>query len=301
MTQVLVDTFFESDSSTACYIVSCKASKEAAIIDSVLDYNHNSGTTSTKFADKLLTHVREHQLNIKYVLETHAHADHITAAPYLKKQLGGSPATAIGELITGVQKTFQHIYNTPDWRTDGSQWDRLLTDGDRLELGNHTIEALWTPGHTPDHLSYLIRDDCIFTGDSLFMPDQGTARCDFPNGSSEQLWQSIQKIFSLIPTTRVFVGHDYAPGGRPHAFETTIEQQRKANVHVKEGTVKADFLATRESRDKTLDHPKLLIPALQVNLLAGYFPKPEDNDGVYLRFPINVLKPAANTGVFSLE
>lgn len=295
-----VDTFFEPDSSTACYVVSCKTTKVAAIIDSVLDYNHNSGTTSTKFADKLLAHVREHGLHVKWILETHAHADHLTAAPYLKHQLEGKPITAIGELITGVQATFKKIYNSAHMKTDGKQWDRLLRDGDHLELGTHVIEVLWTPGHTPDHLAYLIKDDAVFTGDSLFMPDQGTARCDFPNGSAEQLFASIRRLLSLPATTRVFVGHDYAPGGRAHAFETTVEAERLGNIHAKEGTSEADFVAMRKTRDGTLDHPKLLIPAIQVNLQAGFFPPSDDNGHIYLRLPVNVLKPQPNNGAFSL-
>ncbi len=299
MAKAQVEAFYETVSGTICYVVYDEATKAAAIIDSVLDYFPNSGSTGTQFSDKVLAFVREKALNVEWVLETHVHADHITASPYLKAQLGGKPRTAIGKRIPIVQKTFANIYNNHDWRTDGSQWDHLLDDDEIIKIGNIAMKVFWTPGHTPDHLSYLIEGDCVFTGDSLFMPDSGTARCDFPNGSAEQLWDSIQRILALDPHTRVFVGHDYAPDGRKPMYEATVEQEKQGNIHVKEGTTKDEFVGFRVKRDGTLDHPRFIIPAIQVNAIAGYFPRPESNGAVYLKYPVNILK--AGAGVVPIE
>jgi glyoxylase-like metal-dependent hydrolase (beta-lactamase superfamily II) len=259
------------------------------IVDAVLDFDPNSGSTSSKSADELMKYVQDQKLDVVWIVETHAHADHLTAAPYLKKALGGKAQIGIGELITGVQKTFAGIYGT-QWKTDGSQFDKLFKADEKFAVGDLSCTVMHAPGHTPDHLAYYFPDDALFTGDSIFMPDQGTARVDFPKGSAEDLWSTMQKILSLPPTVRVFVGHDYCPGGRDAAWETTVADQAKKNIHVKEGTKKEEFLEFRSKRDGVLNHPRLIIPAIQVNLMGGKFPKADSDGQVYLRYPINVLK-----------
>lgn len=293
-----VQALYEKVSGTITYVVSCPETKQAVIVDPVLDFDAASGSTSTAHADKILKLVSEAGLTVLYCLETHAHADHLTASPYLKQQLQNKPKIGCGKLITQVQQTFQKIYNN-DMKTDGSQFDCLFEAGEKFSVGNLQFEALHTPGHTPDHMSYHVPGDCVFVGDSIFMPDSGTARCDFPGGSSTTLWSSVQKILSLPEDTKIFVGHDYGPGGREPAWETTVGAQKKGNIHVSEGKEEKEFVEWRANRDGTLNHPRLLIPSIQVNIQGGRFPKADSNGAVYLRVPINVIK--AGAGVVSVE
>eukprot|EP00808_Paulinella_micropora_P029514 g2231.t1 len=289
MSKAEVKCYYEKDSGTAQYIVSCPKTKKAAIIDSVLDYDSAAGSTSTLSADKLVEYVTEQKLTVDWILETHAHADHLTAAPYLKKKLGGKAKICIGALIPKVQATFDKIY-AAQWKTDGSQFDKLFQADEKFKIGDLEVTAMHAPGHTPDHLAYHIPGDAIFTGDSMFMPDSGTARCDFPNGSAEELWNTTQKILALPPTTRVFVGHDYGKGGaRDPAWETTVAEEKKGNIHVKDGSTKKEFVEFRATRDGTLGHPRLIIPAIQVNLMAGKFPKPDASGQIFLKSPVNLM------------
>jgi glyoxylase-like metal-dependent hydrolase (beta-lactamase superfamily II) len=282
-----VTAFFHEPTFTCCYVVSDPESKAAAIIDSALDYDPKSGRTGTEFADRLIAHVREQGLTVEWILETHIHADHLSAAPYLKQHLGGR--IAIGRNIDAVQSTWKKIYNAePSFRTDGSQFDHLFADGETFTLGGMTATAMHTPGHTPADLSYLI-GDAVFVGDSLFMPDFGSARCDFPGGSAETLWASIRKLLDLPGDTRMFVGHDYAPGGRDYAWETTVAEQREKNKHVHDGVTKDDFVKMRTERDKELAMPVLLLPSIQVNMRAGDLPPAEDNGVRYLKIPLDAV------------
>jgi glyoxylase-like metal-dependent hydrolase (beta-lactamase superfamily II) len=264
------------------------ASSAAAIIDSVLDYDAAAGRTSTKAADEVIAFVKERGFDVQWLLETHVHADHLSAAPYLKEKLGGK--IAIGANITIVQDVFGKVFNAgTEFERDGSQFDALFKDGDRIRVGEMMGYAMHTPGHTPACMTYVF-GDAAFIGDTLFMPDYGTARADFPGGSARDLYRSIRKVLALPPETRLFLCHDYkAPGRDAYAWETTVAEQRKSNIHVRDGVTEDEYVAMREARDKTLGMPKLIIPSIQVNMRAGDLPKPEDNGVRYLKVPLNKL------------
>lgn len=279
-----VRPFFHPPTSTWSYVVSDRESRAAAVIDPVLDFDDHSGRCWTAAADEIIADVRRRQLAIEWILETHAHADHLSAAPYVKATLGGR--VAIGAGICQVQRVFRDLLNLGvDFPVDGRQFDRLLGDGRELGIGSLVIRAIPTPGHTSDSLSYLI-GDAVFVGDSIFMPDGGTARCDFPGGDAAVLFASIRRLYELPPETRVFVCHDYSPGGREPCCETTIAAQRAANIHVRDGVTEAEFIALRTKRDASLDAPKLLYPSVQVNIRAGHLPEPEANGRCYLKLPV---------------
>jgi glyoxylase-like metal-dependent hydrolase (beta-lactamase superfamily II) len=282
-----VHPFFHTESSTWSYIVAEPEGRAAAVIDPVLDFDPKSGRVSTTAAERLLAFVREQALDVHWILETHAHADHLSAAHWLKAQWPKA-TLAIGEGIRTVQETFRPIFNLDaEFPTDGSQFDHLFKDGERFEIGSLMARVMAVPGHTSDSNAYLI-GDALFTGDSLFMPDGGTARCDFPGGDAHTLFRSIQRLFDQLPDdTRVFVCHDYGPGGRDVACETSVGAQRRENIHVREGTDEAQFVAMREARDATLAMPTLLLPAVQVNIRAGNLPPPESNGVRYLKLPLD--------------
>ena len=282
-----VTPFFDERTFTVTYVVADPGSGACAVVDSVLDYDSKSGRTSTAGADKVLAFVRDNELEPKWILETHAHADHLTAARYLRENLGAK--TGIGAAVRRVQQTFAEIFNIgPEFPRDGSQWDRLFDDSDIESLGELAIEAMHTPGHTPACVCYRI-GDAVFTGDTIFMPDMGTGRCDFPGGSAAQLYASIQRILALPPETRVFAGHDYGPGGRPYAWESTVGNQRATNMHLRDGISEQEFVRMREARDAELDFPNLILPSVQVNIRGGALPSPEDNGVSYLKIPLNAL------------
>ncbi|HET9693033.1 MAG TPA: MBL fold metallo-hydrolase [Steroidobacteraceae bacterium] len=283
-----VTPFHHAGTGSWTYVVTDPATRAAAVIDPVLDYDWRSGRTRTAAADEVATHCRERRLDVRWILETHAHADHLSAAQHLKAQLGGQVAISHG--IRSVQRTFKRLFGLgADFEPDGRQFDRLLQDDEELVLGSLTVRAMPTPGHTNDSVSFLV-GDAVFIGDTLFMPDSGSARCDFPGGDAAQLYRSIERrIFSLPASTRVFVCHDYCPGGRAPACETTVAEQRRANVHVRDGVDEAAFVRLRTARDATLDVPNLLIPAVQVNIRAGHLPAPEADGVRYLRVPLNVF------------
>ena len=283
-----VTAFFDPATYTYSYVVRDPASQACVIIDSVLDYDPASGRTNTENAEKIVAFVREQQLTVEWLLETHVHADHLSAAPYLKQQLGGQ--LAIGAQITTVQKVFGEIFNTEaQFATDGSQFDRLLNEGDTLVFGDMTVQVMHTPGHTPACLSYVI-GDAVFVGDTLFMPDYGTARCDFPGGDARTLYASIQRLFALPDSTRMFMCHDYkAPDREEYLNETTVAAERQHNIHVREGISADEFVAMRTARDATLSMPTLILPSVQVNMRAGELPPAEDNGVRYLKIPLNAL------------
>lgn len=284
-----VHAFFDQATNTVTYVVKDPESPACAIIDSVLDFDYASGRTDTRSADAVVDFVRERGWSVDWILETHVHADHLSAAPYLQERLGRGKI-GIGEKITVVQNTFGKIFNEGTrFQRDGSQFDQLFSEGDSFAIGGLAGHVLHTPGHTPACLSYII-GDAAFVGDTLFMPDFGTARCDFPGGSAANLYASIQKILALPDETRIFVGHDYmAPGREEYAWESTVGDQRARNIHIGAGRPMADFVALREARDGTLAMPRLIIPSLQVNMRAGQMPEPEDNGQVYLKVPVNGL------------
>ncbi len=286
--QPQVQAFFDPATYTYSYVVTDPGSKRCAIIDSVLDYDPASGRTSHNSADRLIQYVKDHQLQVDWLLETHVHADHLSAAPYLKRELGGQ--LAIGENITVVQNTFGKLFNAgTEFATDGRQFDHLFKDGDSFMLGAIEARAIHTPGHTPACMTYLI-GDAGFVGDTLFMPDYGTARCDFPGGDAHTLFQSIRKLFALPDATRLFMCHDYkAPGRDDYLFETTVAEQRAHNVHVHEGIDESDFVAMRSARDATLGMPTLILPSVQVNMRGGQLPPAEDNGTRYLKIPLDQL------------
>ena len=283
-----VTAFFDDQTNTVSYVVKDPNGSACAIVDSVLDFDFASGHTDTKSADEVISFVKEKGLTVEWLLETHVHADHLSAAPYIQEHIGG--LIGIGDRITVVQDTFGKIFNEgTEFQRDGSQFDRLFVEGDVLMIGQMRADVLHTPGHTPACLTYVI-GDAAFVGDTLFMPDFGTARCDFPGGSSEMLYSSIQKILSLPDETRIFVGHDYkAPGRDEFAWETTVAEEKASNVHIGAGASKEDFVAMRDSRDATLSKPKLIIPSLQVNMRAGNMPEPDKDGDVFLKVPINKL------------
>ena len=282
----VIEAFFDSQSFTYSYVVSDPGSGACAIIDPVLDYDAAAGRIGHAGADRLLAHVRERGLRVDWLLETHAHADHLSAAAYLQEQLGGT--TAIGAGITGVQTTFGKLFNfDAGFRRDGSQFDRLLREGDALPLGALTIQVLHTPGHTPACVTYLV-GDAAFVGDTLFMPDYGTARCDFPGGDARTLYRSIQRLFQLPDATRLFMCHDYkAPGRDEFRCETSVGEQRRDNVHVRQAVAEEAFVAMRQARDAGLGMPALMLPAIQLNLRAGRRPPAEDNGVSYLKIPLD--------------
>jgi glyoxylase-like metal-dependent hydrolase (beta-lactamase superfamily II) len=282
--QADVHPFLHAPTSTWSYVVSDPGTRVAAIIDPALDFDMKSGRSWAAAADAIVHYVREQGFTVAWILETHAHADHLSAAPYLKAALGGR--IAIGAGIRQVQQAFRDILNLgADFPVDGSQFDRLLRDGEKIEFGSLVARVIATPGHTSDSLSYLI-GDVVFVGDSIFMPDGGTARCDFPGGDAKRLYASIRRLYELPPATRVFVCHDYGPGGRALACETTIAAERAGNIHLRDGVTEAEFVALRTARDATLDVPALLYPSVQVNIRAGQLPPPEPNGRRYLKLPL---------------
>lgn len=283
-----VKAFFDENTNTISYVVREPDGTHCAIIDSVLDFDPKSGRTSKKSADEVIAHVESEGLTVDWILETHAHADHLSAAPYLKAKLGGR--TGIGEHITDVQTIFKKVFNAErSFHTDGEQFDHLFKDGEEFKIGALNVRVWHTPGHTPACLTYLM-EDAAFVGDTLFMPDFGTARTDFPGGSAATLYQSIQKIFALHPETRLFMCHDYkAPGRDEYAWETTVAEERASNVHVHEGVTEEEFAKMRTERDSTLEMPRLLLPSVQVNIRAGQMPPPEENGVSYLKLPVDAL------------
>jgi glyoxylase-like metal-dependent hydrolase (beta-lactamase superfamily II) len=286
-THPIVHGIFDKATWTVTYIVHSGVGTACAIIDSVLDYDPKSGRTSTTSADKVVTYVNAHQLQVAWILETHAHADHVSAAPYLKNLLGGK--TAIGSHITQVQKVFKGIFNLePSFKQDGSQFDQLLDGDEEFKVGELVGKVLFVPGHTPACVAYQL-GDAVFVGDTLFMPDVGTARCDFPGGDARALFASTRKILSLPPETRLFMCHDYPPTDRPIAFETTVAAQRANNIHVHDGITEDQFVEMRTKRDATLDMPVLILPAVQINIRAGELPPKESNGVAYLKIPLNAL------------
>ena len=286
-----VEGFYDPATSTLSYLLLDRASGAAALIDSVLDYDPKSGRTRTTSADRLLARVAELGARVEWILETHVHADHLSAAAYLKAKLGAK--VAIGERIGAVQQVFGRLFNAgPGFTADGRPFDRLLADGERLSLGSLEIEAWQTPGHTPACLTYVVRgggETLAFVGDTLFMPDYGTARCDFPGGDAATLYRSIRRILSLPEATTLYLCHDYRPGGRDMAYKTTVGAQRAANVHIHDGIDEAAFVAMRRARDAQLEAPVLLLPSVQVNMRAGELPPPEANGTRYLKIPLNAL------------
>lgn len=280
--------FFDEGSNTFSYIAIDPETNECAIIDSVLDFDYASGNISYEGADQIIACVKKRKLIVKYLIETHVHADHLSAAPYIQDAVGGE--IGISEKIHLVQDTFGKLFNEgTEFQRDGSQFDVLFTDGQTYQIGHLNCQAIHTPGHTPACMAHLI-GDAVFVGDTLFMPDAGTARADFPGGDARTLYQSVQKILSLPDETRMFMCHDYRPNDRELAFQTTVAAQKRDNIHVHSGTSERDFVAMREARDKTLAMPRLIYPSLQTNMRAGHFPPADDNEKVYLKVPISGLK-----------
>lgn len=286
--RLLVRAFFDEATFTTSYVVHDPATLKAAIIDSVLDFDPAAGRTSRQSADVIIGYVEAEGLKVEWLLETHAHADHLSAAPYLQQRLGGR--IAIGRDIVTVQTVFGKLFNEgSEFQRDGSQFDRLFDDGDRFTVGNLQAAVLHVPGHTPADVAYVI-GDAVFCGDTIFMPDFGTARADFPGGDAHQLYRSIRRLLSLPREARLFLCHDYkAPGRDAFAWETTIGAQREGNIHVHDGIDEASFVAMRTARDRTLDMPRLILPSVQVNMRAGQFPAPEDNGTRYLKIPLDVI------------
>ncbi len=283
-----VTGFFDDATNTISYVVRDPNGMTCAIIDSVLDFDYSSGRTDTRSADEIIAFVKDKGFEVAWLLESHVHADHLSAAPYIQEQVGGK--IGIGDRITVVQDTFGKVFNEgTEFQRDGSQFDQLFREGDSLMIGQMRADVLHTPGHTPACLTYVV-GDAAFVGDTLFMPDFGTARCDFPGGSSEVLFESVQKILTLPDETRIFVGHDYKAPGRDHyAWESTVGEQKAANVHVGDGKSKEDFVEMRDTRDASLAMPKLIIPSLQVNMRAGQMPDADEDGDVFLKVPVNKL------------
>jgi uncharacterized protein (TIGR01244 family) len=281
-----VKGFFDPRSGSIQYVVADLATKHCVIIDPVYDFDEKSGSTGTMNVDTILAHVENEGLTVDWIFDTHLHADHFSAAHYLRGRTGAP--TAIGAHVTGVQRLWKGIYNLSGLRTDGSQWDRLFAHGDRFKVGSIDGQVMFTPGHTPASITYVI-GDAAFVHDTVFMPDSGTARADFPGGCARMLWESIQSILALPENTRLFTGHDYQPGGRHPRWESTVGEQKRANLHLV-GMDQARFVAMREARDRTLPMPKLILHALQVNVPGGRFPEPEDNGRRYLKFPLDALE-----------
>ena len=287
MSAITIQPFFDAATWTVSYVVRDNNSTSAAVIDPVLDFDFKSGHTDTRSADRLLTYLRDHALQVEWILETHAHADHLSGAHYVQQQVGG--LVAIGEHIREVQATFKKLYNLErNFLPDGSQFDHLFRDGEIFKIGSVEVTALLVPGHTPADMAYVI-DDAVFVGDTLFMPDVGSARADFPGGDAHTLYRSMRRILELPAQTRVFVCHDYPPNGREARWETTVAEQRARNIHVRDGISEDEFVAMRLARDATLEVPTLILPAIQVNVRAGQLPPEDDNGVAYLRIPLNTL------------
>jgi glyoxylase-like metal-dependent hydrolase (beta-lactamase superfamily II) len=287
MSKPNVNAFFDEATFTITYVVADPTTGRAAVVDPVLDFDPASGRTSTTSADKVIEFVKGENLEIDWILETHVHADHLSGAPYIREQLGGK--TAIGANVTAVQKTFKGVFNLKDLATDGSQFDHLFADDESFDIGAIAGRVIATPGHTPACITYVI-GDAAFVGDTLFMPDFGSARTDFPGGDATQLYESVQKILSLPDETRLFMCHDYkAPGRDVYAWETSVAEQRASNIHINDTVSREAFVEMREGRDSQLGMPKLILPSLQVNLCAGRLPEPEDNDIRYLKIPLNAV------------
>lgn len=288
MDKISVESFFHPQSSTYTYLVTDLETKISAIVDPVLDFEASSGSTGTDSADELIAFVKANGLTVEWILETHVHADHLSSAPYLKKQLGAK--IAIGAEISKVQAVFKDVFNAgADFATDGSQFDYLFQDNEKVTLGQSTIRVMHTPGHTPACATYVVNESAAFVGDTIFMPDMGTARCDFPGGDAGILFSSIHKILELAPETRLYMCHDYAPNGREHQFLTTVAEQRLSNIHVNESIAEEDFVTMRSQRDATLAMPALILPSVQVNMRAGQMPEAESNGTVYLKLPLNLF------------
>lgn len=282
-----VTALFHSDTFTITYLVADPENGRAAIIDPVLDFDQKSGRATTVAADKLIALVREKALAVEWILETHAHADHLSAADYLKSELGAK--TGIGQHITEVQGAFKTVFNlNSGFKPDGSQFDHLFKDGETFAIGGLEASVMHTPGHTPACITYVV-GDAAFVGDTLFMPDFGTARTDFPGGDARVLFRSIHKVLALPPETRLFMCHDYAPGDRDYAWESSVAEERAKNIHVHDGVTEDEFVKMRTERDATLEVPQLILPSIQVNIRAGHMPEPEDNGVAYLKLPINAL------------
>ncbi|KCZ85853.1 metallo-beta-lactamase [Hyphomonas adhaerens MHS-3] len=288
MTNPVVTAFFDEPTFTVSYVVADPDTKTCAVVDSVLDFDPASGRTNTESADEIIEFIQKNDLEIAWVLETHVHADHLSAAPYIQEKLGGK--IAIGAEIRTVQDTFGKIFNEGTrFQRDGSQFDKLMVDGDTFRIGNIEAHAIHTPGHTPACMTYVV-GDAAFVGDTMFMPDYGTARADFPGGDARTLYRSIKKVLSLPPETRLFMCHDYkAPGRDEYKWETTVAEERANNVHVHDGITEDEFVAMREARDATLDMPRLILPSIQINMRAGQMPEPDDNGTSYLKIPLNAL------------
>ena len=285
-TQKTVKAFFDPQTWTYTYLVYESEGSACIVIDSVLNYDPKSGRTKTESADEVIAFIKEHRLQLEWILETHAHADHLTAAPYIQEKLGGK--IAIGDHITTVQGVFKGVFNLDDLAVDGSQFDVLIKEGEPISFGNLSFKALYVPGHTPACMAYEIGDS-IFVGDTLFMPDVGTARCDFPGGSASNLYRSIQSILKYPPNTKLYMCHDYPPNGRAPEYESTVADQKKNNIHVHDGITEEQFVAMRTKRDAGLEMPVLILPSIQINIRAGHMPKPESNGSTYLKIPLNAL------------
>ena len=282
---MVIQHFFDQATSTLTYVV--HDGGIGIVIDPVLDYDPKSARTTVRSAEAVARYIDHRHLSIPYVIDTHAHADHLTAMPFFKKRYGSQTVT--GSRVGEVQRSFRDIYNLgADFPVDGRQFDILLDEGQDLEVGSFRIRAMHTPGHTPAHMSWQV-EDAVFVGDTLFMPDYGTARCDFPGGSADQLYDSIQRIYALPDSTRLFMCHDYQPGGRELCFVTTVAEQKQSNVQLRQGTMKQEFLKLRTARDAKLDMPALILPAIQINIRAGEFPEQEANGTAYLKIPLNVF------------
>ena len=281
-----VKAFFDEATFTVTYIVYDDVGGHCAVIDSVLDYDPRSGRTSTDSADAVIAFVNENALKVQWLLETHAHADHITAAPYLRKKLGGS--IGIGEYIQEVQGVFKKVFNLePDFSMNGDQFDHLFSDNEEFNIGKLKVKALHVPGHTPADMAYLVEDQIAFVGDTLFMPDIGTARCDFPGGDAHTLYQSVQRLLNLPQETRLYMCHDYPPESREPKWETTVKEEREKNIHIHEGITEEEFIVMRKKRDDSLAMPTLILPSIQINIRAGELPTPESNGLSYLKIPLN--------------
>lgn len=285
--KVDVKAFFDPETWTFTYVVFSGKKSPCIVIDSVMNYDPKSGRTSTRSADEVISFIQSEQLQLVWILETHAHADHLTAAPYIQSKVGGK--IVIGDHITNVQNVFKAVFNLDDrFPIDGSQFDCLLQEGESLTFGELSLKALYVPGHTPACMAYEI-GDALFVGDTLFMPDVGTARCDFPGGNAQTLYQSIQKVLAYPDETKLYMCHDYPPADRPVAHCTTVGEEKKSNIHVHNGVSEEAFVQMRNKRDATLDMPNLILPSIQVNIRAGHFPEPEANGKSYLKIPLNAL------------
>ncbi len=288
MSEIHVEAFLDKDSETFSYVVTDLASKHAVVIDPVLDFDYKSGRTSTQSAELMLAYIKHNELKLDWVLETHAHADHLSAAPFFKDQLGAK--VGLGAHIKQVQGIFKEVFNLEkEFLPNGAQFDRLFSDGEVVQVGTMTIRMIHTPGHTPADLAYFINEEALFVGDTLFMPDVGTSRCDFPGGSASTLFQSITKLLALPEQTRIYVCHDYPTKGRDYQHQTTVAEQRQHNIHVHDGVTEAQFVEKREARDATLAMPRLILPSIQVNIRAGHMPPADEQGKVYLKLPINQL------------